>query len=294
MLSIPPDREGAQVAIPGDAHVYRGDIERLLAKIDSEADLHLGQYRRQYLQRRIATRLRSLGLHSYRQYADHLDREPGEYRRLLNAMTINVTEFFRDPQVYNSIRETVLPEIISRKSALGRRSIRVWSAGCATGEEPYSVALAVAGALGDSERSFLVSVFGTDIDDAALAIAKKGEYPAAGIERIPEELRVRYVQVEGATFRMRPEIASRVRFRRLNLFADEPVGACDLILCRNVFIYFTREEQDRVLAKFHAALAPGGYLVLGRSEKVGTGMTGLFAPVCGIERIYRSTRGAHH
>jgi len=267
--------------------VYRGDIGRLLAKIDRERGLDLSQYRRPYVERRVSARLRALGLHTYRQYARHLDEHPDEYARMLDTLTINVTDFFRDAPVFDIFRDKVVPAIIQAKQLGRQRIIRAWSAGCATGEEPYSLAMAFLDGLGPQAARFMVTITATDIDPRALEIAAKGEYDAAKLQHIPQADQERYLELRGDTFRIAPAVSRLVRFRPLNLFEDQPVRIVDLVFCRNVFIYFTREQQAHVLGAFHAALARGGYLVLGRSEKLAGEFAELFEPVSSRERIYR-------
>jgi len=267
--------------------VYRGDIGRLLAKIDRERGLDLSQYRRPYVERRVGARLRALGLHTYRQYARHLDEHPDEYARMLDALTINVTDFFRDPPVFDIFRDEVVPAIIRAKQLGRQRIIRAWSAGCATGEEPYSLAMAFLDGLGPDVMRFMVTITATDIDPHALEIAAKGEYDVAKLQHIPQADQERYLELRGDTFRIRPAVSRLVRFRALSLFEDQPVKVVDLVFCRNVFIYFTREQQAHVLGAFHLALARGGYLVLGRSEKLADEFAELFEPVSARERIYR-------
>ena len=189
---------------------------------------------------------------------------PNEYARLLDALTVNGTDFFRDPPVWDIIRGEVIPSILAGKAASGHHAVRAWSAGCATGEEPYSMVMAFLAARGAKLDRMLLSVTATDLDPIALKTAERAEYDIAKIDHIPAAERARFVTADERHFRIAPEVTERVRFRTLDLFADEPPLALDLILCRNVFIYFTREQQERVTGVFHRALAKGGYLVLGR------------------------------
>lgn len=265
----------------------RGDLKGLLRKIRKDRDLDLEQYRRSYTERRLSNRMRALGLATYRQYAHHLDEHPEEYAKLLDALTINVTEFFRDPTVYEILRREVVPTIISEKSRTRTRSIRVWSAGCATGEEAYSLAMMFISAIGSRADDFSLSVIGTDIDPKALEKAKAATYDVAKLEGITRSDQQRFITKSDDTFTIGQEVRDHVKFRRLNLFEDEPINIVDLVLCRNVFIYFTREQQNRVVESFFKALRRGGYLVLGRSEKLGAGIVGRFELVSGRERVYR-------
>lgn len=272
--------ERAEIGTPGDA-------ARLISQIERERGIDLSQYRLTYVERRLATRLRATGLVTYRQYGSRLHEDPDEYARLLDALTVNVTDFFRDPPVWKIIRDEVVPAIVHAKGSVGQRAIRVWSAGCATGEEPYSLAMSFLSAMGAEQRTFLFSVTATDLDPIALSTARKAEYDAAKLDHIPAPDRTRYVSVDGNRFKIKPEVTDHVRFRTLNLFSDEPPLAMDLITCRNVFIYFTREQQERITNVFHRALARGGYLVLGRTEKMPAGAAAGFEPVSAKERIYR-------
>jgi chemotaxis methyl-accepting protein methylase len=270
-----------------DDFAARGSIAPLVAQIEQERGVDLSQYRTSYAERRLGTRLRALGLTTYREYSDYLTSHETEYARLLDALTVNVTDFFRDPPVWDIIREDVIPRILAAKAASGHHAVRAWSAGCATGEEPYSIAMAFLASKGPKPEKLLLSVAATDLDPLALRTAQIAQYDIAKIDHIPSADRSRFVTVEDKHFRVSPEVTERVRFKTLDLFTDDPPLSIDLILCRNVFIYFTREQQDRVVGVFHRALAKGGYLVLGRTEKMSAEAQKSFEPVSGRERIYR-------
>jgi chemotaxis methyl-accepting protein methylase len=278
---------GARVELSETESVYRGDLNRLLYKIKKERGLDLHQYRRAYVERRLAARMRALNMHTYRQYERFIDEHPEEYAKMLDTLTINVTDFFRDTTVYDVVREEILPQLIKDKVAMRQRSIRIWSAGCATGEEAYSIAIAVLGAMGSRADEFLLTVFGTDIDPKALETAKRGVYDLSKLEHIPKGDQRRFVETTAEGFTFSREVTQHLKFRRLNLFEDEPIKIVDAIFCRNVFIYFTREQQARVLERFWSALHKGGYLVLGRSEKMAQSLVGRFDLVSGRERVYR-------
>jgi chemotaxis methyl-accepting protein methylase len=264
-----------------------GDAARLIAQVERERGIDLSHYRLTYLERRLGTRLRALGLLTYRQYGAHLTEHPDEYTRLLDTLTVNVTDFFRDPPVWKIIRGQVIPAILRDKAATGHRAVRAWSAGCATGEEPYSLTMALLSAMDPDAASYVLSVMATDLDPIALKTAQQAEYDVAKLEHLPTTDRIHFTVTEGKRFTIKPEVTEHVRFRKMNLFSDEPPLAIDLILCRNVFIYFTREQQERITNVFHRALARGGYLVLGRTEKMASGAAAGFEPVSSKERIYR-------
>jgi len=265
----------------------RGDASKLIAQIERERGLDLSHYRLSYVERRLGTRLRALDIPTYRQYAAYLSEHAEEYPRLLDAVTVNVTDFFRDPPVWKIVRDEVLPALLKHKASCGQRVIRAWSAGCATGEEAYSIAMALTAAMGDRADSYMFSVTATDLDPIALRSAETAEYDFAKAEHIPPHDRMRFIDVEDRRFKIRPEIREHVRFRKLNLFVDEPPLSLDLIMCRNVFIYFSREQQARITGVFHRALARGGYLVLGRTEKMPAEWASSFEPVSSKERVYR-------
>jgi chemotaxis protein methyltransferase CheR len=271
----------------GTENVYRGDIGRLIAKVADERELDLTQFRAAYVERRIAARLRALNLHTYRQYAKLLDSSPEEYAKLLDALTINVTDFFRDPPVYQLFRSRIVPEIIERKTRSRHRMIRVWSAGCATGEEPYSIAMSFLSELGSDASGFMLTILATDLDPNALITGEKAEYDVAKLKHIPKVDQMRFCDIDDTRFRVKPEVTKHVKFRRLNLFTDEPIHVVDVIFCRNVFIYFTREQQAKVLTGFADSLTHGGYMVLGRSEKMAPAVADSFEMVNGRDRVYR-------
>lgn len=265
----------------------RGSLAPLIAQIERERGVDLSQYRPSYVERRLGTRLRALALPTYRGYAVHLTEHPAEYARLIDALTVNVTDFFRDPPVWDVIRGEVIPSILARKAAAGHHAVRAWSAGCATGEEPYSLAMAFLAAKGPKPERLLLTVTATDLDPLAMETAKRAEYNIAKTDHIPAAERARFVTRDEGRFRIRPEVTEKVRFRKMDLFSDEPPLSMDLVLCRNVFIYFTREQQERVVGVFQRSLVRGGYLVLGRTEKMATEAGQGFEAVSGRERVYR-------
>lgn len=269
--------------------VYRGDVARLLRRIDERFGLDLTRYRLSYVERRLASRVRALGLHSYRQYGHYLERDPAEYGRMVRTLTINVTEFFRDPSVYAVFRERVIPGLLASKAGRGGASIRVWSAGCATGEEPYSVAMTLLAELGRAP-AIGVEVVGSDLDPDALEMARAGWYEDAKLAKVPRAMMARFMRRERGGHRVSEEVAGVVTFEAANLFSDRPPGSFDVVFCRNVFIYLTRIEQGVMLDAFAEALAPDGFLVLGRSEKLTPDASARFEALTGTERVYRMLR----
>jgi chemotaxis methyl-accepting protein methylase len=231
--------------------------------------------------------MRARGVHTYGDYARVLDNDSGEYDRLLDALTINVTKLFRNWSVYEVLAEQVVPALWNSE----HRVIRVWSAGCSSGEEPYSLAILFhryAALRGQLDRIDRLSVLGTDIDRASLSAAERGQYSDAGFDETPTELRERYFSAK-PPFTIAPAVRQSVRFQRLDLLDQLPSHSAGfhLIACRNVLIYFDRETQERLLARFHDALAPGGFLVLGKVETLLGPVRSHFAAVDARERIFR-------
>lgn len=272
---------------PGDV-LARGNLDKLLRKVMAERGLDLRQYRERYVERRLAVRLTTLGLRTYSQYAAYLDRNPDEYHQLVDTLTINVTQFFRDPEVFELFRAEVLPAILKHKAERRQRIVRIWSAGCATGEEPFSLAMSLLDCCARVGADAIVpTVIGTDLDRTALATAKRAEYPIRQLEQIPKYDQMRYVEVSGEKFTMKPNVRDIVRLQYLNLFEDPPIHGVDAVFCRNVFIYFNKEDQERLIRAFWESLTRGGYLVLGRSERLSPEVSGAFELVDGRQRIYR-------
>ncbi len=258
----------------------------LRKKIFRERGLDLSQYKGKCLKRRIDVRLRATGARDYPDYMAVLKKDPSEYDRFLDVLTINVTNFFRDKSTYREIEKKVIPGVILAKKKRGKKLIRVWSAACASGEEPYSMAILFHKILGKRIEGYQISIHATDIDVNILEKAKKAEYPAGFSSEIDEKILRRYFKRD-LKYRLKEEIKQMVRFERHDLISDKPLAHLDVILCRNVLIYFSRDLQIRLFDKFYDALNRGGYLILGKTETLAGKPEGLFQPVNIRERIYR-------
>jgi len=262
------------------------DFSVLTRKISVERGFGCASYKEKCLRRRIAVRMRARGVHTYTDYARILDADAGEYDRLLDALTINVTKLFRNWEAYASLAENVIPTLWHRETP----NIRVWSAGCSSGEEPYSLAVlfhrfaAVSGMLPQIGR---VDVLGTDIDRRSLEAAERGGFQESDFTDTPDDLRKRYFE-RVAPFTVSPTIRGMVRFETRDMLKDGPPGGShDLIVCRNVLIYFDRETQERLFDTFYQAMPPGGFLMLGKVETLLGRARSQFAPVDARERIFR-------
>jgi chemotaxis methyl-accepting protein methylase len=239
------------------------------------------------LRRRIAVRMRAKRTMTASEYSTALDTDPKEYDRLIRSLTVNVTKFFRNWDTYSAVDRTVIPELWDR----GEPETRIWSAGCSSGEEPYSIAILMhqhAVAMQAQARLQTIRILGTDIDRECLDEAGRAFYAEAALGDTPPALRAKYFPLFAGLHTMLPDVRKMVAFEWTDLLAYEPpLNDIHLILCRNVIIYFEREAQDALFASFHRALAPGGFLVLGKVETLLGEARSLFAPVNSRERIFR-------
>ncbi len=263
-------------------------LTELKRKIATERGLDCDQFKENFLLRRLAARMRHTHQPSLGAYSRFLDRDAGEYARLLAALSINVTQFFRDDSTFRLIRTKLVPALFADAAAPRRRALRIWSAGCATGQETYSLAILLAEALERRPGGIAVHVYGTDIDAEAVTYARRGVYAPAEMDGVAGAYALRHFVANGH-YRASPEIRRLVRFRVHDLMKDPPLRYVDLLLCRNVLIYLSasRESRRRLFDIFGAALRPGGFLILGKTEAVSRSIKGCFTPVDVKERVYQ-------
>jgi two-component system CheB/CheR fusion protein len=239
-------------------------LEDLLIFIRDARGFDFTGYKRSSLARRIRKRMYEAGSQDYVAYRDKLESSAEEFGHLFNTILINVTGFFRDAETWTFLQREVMPELLSDIDPA--REIRVWSAGCASGEEAYSLAIAFSEALGIEESAKRVKIYGTDVDDEALRDARVGLYSAKALEGLPSELRDKYFEQNGTQFAFRPDLRRRVIFGRHDITRDAPISRLDLLVCRNTLMYFNVETQSQVIDRFHFALRESGYLFLGKAE----------------------------
>lgn len=266
------------------------ELYALLNKLFKDRGVDFRQYRPKCIARRIATRMRATGVKTYQEYVTILNTSPQEYDHLLSVLTINVTEFFRDPEVFHILRLHILPELIQNKEKRKKKIIRIWSAGCSDGPETYTLAVLLFELLGQRLFSdFLVSIYGTDIDDECITKAREGVYFAkVHMKNVDPRIAQKYFTYAGNyAYAVADKLKIITKFRHQDLVLDKPLSCVDLILCRNVLIYFSRELQMKVFENFYHALVPGGYLVLGRVESVWGEMQKYFAAIDHKNRIYQ-------
>jgi two-component system CheB/CheR fusion protein len=239
----------------------------LLDRIRERSGIDFSTYKNATIVRRLHGRMGATGHTSLAAYAKQLDSDPEEYAKLISSLLIKVTEFFRDPKIFDHLRTATLPMLIEDAAEDGRQ-LRVWSAGCSTGEEAYSLAIILLEALGDRARSVDVRVFATDIDGEAIAFARRGLYPPAALKKVPPEIRDRYFVKSDGGYEVSKPLRAMMTFGEHDLGARAPFPRIDLILCRNVLIYFAPPMQRAALETFGFSLRDDGRLVLGLSETV--------------------------
>jgi two-component system, chemotaxis family, CheB/CheR fusion protein len=239
-------------------------FEALLEFLRDQRGFDYTSYRRPSLIRRFEKRMQAAGAKTYDEYKDYLETHPEEYAELFNTILINVTGFFRDKEAWDLLAEKVLPTIVGEER--DDRPIRIWSAGCASGEEPYTVAMLLCEALGDEEFGPRAKIYATDIDGDALAQAREALFTAKQLENVPVELQEKYLPRVNHVFQVRSDVRRAVIFGRNDLLQDPPISRVDLLICRNTLMYFAPTAQDRILSNFHFALQPGGFLMVGKAE----------------------------
>ena len=258
----------------------------LTAKIARERGFGAASYRDGCLRRRIAVRMRARGVADFSAYGLLLDRDPAEWEPLIDALTINVTKLFRDKDVYAALARDVIPAVW----AMPAPRLRVWSAGCSSGEEPYSLAVLFhrhAVARQEEDRLQRLHIIASDIDKGSLERARAASYPVAAFGDTPAGLRQRYF-TPGSPSTVAPEARALVTFERRDLLGEPALGGpLQLITCRNVVIYFDAASQQQLFARFHEVLAPGGFLVLGKVETLLGAARKLFDAVDHRHRIFR-------
>jgi chemotaxis protein methyltransferase CheR len=281
-VTLPPREihpDWGELELPDAAYTVIVNHLRNRRQFDPDA------YQDRCLRRRIARRVHSSGQGDIAGYLRHLAGDDAELDFLLAALSLHVSRFFRDPATFRVLEAQLLPDLCRQARAAGRDTLRLWSVGCASGEEAYSLALLVDEL---APGGLSVAILGTDISAPVLEAARSGLYDPARLAEVPPVVLDRYFIREGHRYRLCERIRSRVRFEQHDLLAAPAYSGMDLILCRNVLIYFSRDEQARILERFAAALPLGGVLVLGSSETL-PGNPGLFQAERPAERIFRRT-----
>ncbi len=281
-LEMTEDLSGGS-ADAAEAEVTDPEFESLLNYLKRSRGFDFTGYKRASLRRRMDRRLQMLGVTDYAAYTDYLEVHPDEFVLLFNTVLINVTTFFRDAAAWDYVAEEIVPRLIASKS--GEEPIRVWSAGCASGQEPYTLAIILAEALGLEEFRERVKIYATDIDDDALTQARAASYSARDVQNLAPALLAKYFDREGERYVFHKDLRRALIFGRHDLLQDAPISRIDLLVCRNTVMYFNAEVQAGILSRFHFAIRDGGYLFLGKAEMIFS-HAGLFIPLDLRRRVF--------
>lgn len=270
-----------------------GDV---LDHVRCKRGLDCSQYKKSFLRRRLAVRIRARSVSTCQEYLAVLRSDPAELEKLITTLTINLSYFFRDKAAIERLKDTVLVPLIAQRTKDQQQSLTVWSAGCAAGEEPYSIAMILADLLQTSLAEWRLVIHATDVDATTLARACQGVYRTVNLSpgggSVPIHLQqahyvARYFIHDGDTFTIRPEIRRLITFRQHDITTPPPWPRYDLVLCRNVLIYFAHERQEEIVRHLIEHLEPGGYLMLGMAEMLPPALVSQLDAVDGRLRIYR-------
>ncbi|BBY41460.1 chemotaxis protein CheR [Mycobacterium mantenii] len=265
-------------------------FEALLRYMRDSRGFDFTGYKRTSLMRRVRHRMDQAGYATFEEYLDFLQASSDEFTALFNTILINVTSFFRDPDAWDFVRTEVIPRLLAERGP--DDPIRVWSAGCASGQEAYTLAMLLAEALGFDGFRQRVKIYATDVDEDALTEARGATYDAKAVESVPPDLLARYFEQVNGRYSFHKDLRRAVIFGRNDLVKDAPISRVDLLVCRNTLMYLNAETQRSVLARLHFALAPQGILFLGHAEML-VSHGDRFTPLNLKHRIFRKAAGSH-
>jgi chemotaxis methyl-accepting protein methylase len=272
------------------------DIHKILTLLIKNKGIDLFGSNPDFLIRRIDRRLKATDSNNYRPYIIYLKNNISEFDHLADVLTINISHFFRNAFTFHYLNKIIIPKLIEEKIRLKSNDIRIWSAGCATGEEPYSIAMMIDRYIKDNKLKFKVNIFATDINEKSLDIARKAEYTSEVLQETELSYLSQYFDNNNNTYQLKPEIIKQVHFSTFDLLnnknqaPEESIfGHFDIILCRNVLIYFNKEYQHRILKKLYNTMHASSYLVLGESEDPILSQPSLFRRNSDLFKIYQKT-----
>ncbi|XRO76725.1 CheR family methyltransferase [Methanocaldococcus sp. 10A] len=263
-------------------------FKRILSHIKNVLKIDVTQYKDSYIMRRIRVRMKATKCKTFKEYYEYLKSHSDENEKLAETLTVNVTEFWRDITVYNEIQKIIDGWVADRTI----RKIRIWSAGCSSGEEPYGVAIILSEAMEKHKRKLLnASITATDIDKEILAKARRGVYQAKQLKNLPPQIIEKYfIKLNDEEYMIKNTLKKFVKFQYHDLIKDPPLKNMDMVLCRNVIIYFDKKIQEEIFLKFYESLNPGGFLILGKTEILHGEAKKLFKTYNARERIYQKPK----
>jgi two-component system CheB/CheR fusion protein len=265
-------------------------FEALLDYLHNSRGFDFTAYKRSSLERRVQKRMQAANVESYVGYGDYLEAHPSEFTLLFNTILINVTNFFRDPEAWDYIAADIIPRVL--QSLEGDAFVRIWSAGCSSGEEPFSLAMLLAEALGRDAFRDRVKIYATDVDEEALSQGRQASYTEHAVGAVPPALAEKYFEKSNGAYVLDRDLRRAVIFGRHDLILDPPISRVSLLVCRNTLMYFNSEVQHRILDRFHFGLRDSGFLFLGKAEMLLT-RSSLFGPVDLKRRVFAKLLTPH-
>lgn len=272
--------------------IERDELSTLKAFLKKKLNFDLCQYKDSYIERRVKTRINLTNSSNLAEYIKLLRTDRDELNNLMDALTVNVTDFFRNTETFEVLEHDIIPAIIRNKENDSRDIIKVWSAGCSSGEEAYTLAILFLEGLEKSVADYKLVIHGTDIDRESLMKAKIGSYEERSIRGIRKDLLLKYFEQNGSSYKIKPEVGEHMKFSRLDLSSDieKKLTTYELIVCRNVIIYFREDMKRDLFMKFHNMLRKDGYLLLGKNESVAGEAVDCLKNVNISERIYQKIK----
>jgi len=262
------------ISLRKDLKISDAEFLQLRDYIYSQSGIFVADTRKYLVENRLAARLKDLNLNSFAEYHYYLQYDPGrrqELNRLFEVITTNETSFYRNPPQLKVFQDNVLPDVLDRLRSQRQKRLRIWSAGCSTGEEPYTLAIILMEVLRTELSSWDIRITANDLSEAVLAAARQGAYNEYALRTTPKEIVARYFSQDGQRFFIKPEVKRLVSFGQINLSDRAQLKRVDrsqIVFCRNVIIYFDDEMKKNVIGAFYDNLLPGGYLFIGHSESL--------------------------
>jgi len=277
----------ADLALPVHTEITDDELTEIGTILSRWRSIRMSSYKDKCMKRRVAIRMRSTRCRNAAEYCILLRQSPQELDLLQKALTIHVSQFFRNPSMFDKLRDEVLPGIFSSCEKTGDGKLRFWCLGCAGGEEPFSLAILLREHFSRELRKVQTSIQGTDIDADTILAAQQAEYHEDRLKEVPADLKDRYFRKNGSHFRLVPELREMVTFLQGDITRTTEYVSSDLVVCRNTLIYFTRHDQEKIQHGVADILPAGGILVLGKSETLVGDVRQRFEAICPVERIYR-------
>jgi chemotaxis protein methyltransferase CheR len=277
----------ADNTLPVQAEITDDELSEIGTILSRWRSINMASYKDKCMKRRVAIRMRSTRCRNAAEYCHLLRQSPQELDLLQKALTIHVSQFFRNPSMFHKLRKDVFPDLFNSCEENSSGKLRFWSLGCAGGEEPFSLAIILREHFSRELRKTRTTIHGTDIDAETIRAAHQAEYIEERLKEVPASLKERYFRQDGSRYYLVHELREMVTFQQGDITRTAEYVPCDLVMCRNTLIYFTRPDQEKILHGVADILPPGGIVVLGKSETLVGTVRRRFETICPVERIYR-------